>query len=335
MLIWFALIMSVATFAASPVAAQTAVKFSLDYKIAGPAAPFLIGIDKGYYKAAGLDVAIDPAANSLETINRLVSGGYDMGVADINALMAFREQHPTPPIKAVFMVYNRPPFAIIARKSRGIFKPTDLEGKDVGAPSSDPTFGQWDVFLKANAIDRSKVTVENVGAPVLEPMLAAGQVDAITGYSFVSYVDLKDRGVPADDLVLMLMADYGVSLYGNAIIVNPQFAAMHPEAVTMFLRAIVRGLRETVRDPSAAVESVLKRSEGTKKDVELERLRMALKDNILTPEVRANGYGFVDGARLEKSIEQMALAHEFKSKPLAADLFDASFLPGLADRKTN
>ena len=56
--------------------------------------------------------------------------------------------------------------------------------------------------------------------PVREPMLAAGQVDAITGYSFTSYVDLKDKGVPVDDIVVLLMADYGVELYGNAILVN-------------------------------------------------------------------------------------------------------------------
>jgi NitT/TauT family transport system substrate-binding protein len=327
--------LSAAALAVGPAGAQTAIKFSLDYKIEGQAAPFLIGIDKGYYKAAGLDVMIDPGVTSLETVNRVASGSYDMGFADVNALIGYREQHGATPVKAVFMVYNRPPFAIVARKSRGIFRPIDLEGKKLGAPAADTTFAQWNVFAKVNGIDPSKVAVENVGFPVREPMLAAGQVDAITGYSFVSYVDLKDHGVPADDLVLMLMADYGVDLYGGAIIVNPQFAAAHPEAVTAFLRALVRGLKETTRDPAAAVESVLKRSDGGRKDVELERLRMALKDNILTPEVKANGYGFVDAARLDKSIEQLALAHAFKSKLLAADIFDASFLPGLADRKTN
>ena len=333
--LWLVLILSTASLVVSPAAAQTAIKFSLDFKIEGPAAPFLVGIDKGYYKAAGLDVAIDPGVSSIETVSRVASGSYDMGIADINALIGFREQHPANPVKAVFMVYNRPPFAIIARKSRGIFKPIDLEGKKLGAPAADTTFAQWKVFAKSNGIDPAKVTVENVGFPVREPMLAAGQVDAITGFSFISYVDLKDHGVPTDDLVLMLMADYGVDLYGSAIIVSPQFAAMHPEAVTAFLRALARGLKETARDPAAAVESVLRRSDGGKKDVELERLRMALKDNILTPEVKANGYGFVDAVRLEKSIEQMALTHTFKSKPLAADIFDSSFLPGLADRKTN
>jgi NitT/TauT family transport system substrate-binding protein len=323
-----------ATAVNSPAGAEIAVKFSLDFKIEGPVAPFLIGIDKGYYHAAGLDVTFDPGISSADTIHRLASGNYDMIVADINALIRFRELHPEPPMKAVFMVYNRPPFAIIARKSRGISSPKDLEGKKLGAPAADTTFALWNLFAKANDINLSRVAIEDVGFPVREPMLAAGQVDAITGYSFVSYVDLKDHGVPADDLVLMLMADYGINLYGNAVIVSPQFAATHPDAVTGFLRALVRGLREAARDPTAAIESVLRRSDG-KKDVELERLRMAFKDNILTPEVKANGYGAADLARVEQSIDQAATLHESKPKLTAEDIFDTSFLPPPSERKAN
>ena len=138
--------------------------------------------------------------------------------------------------------------------------------------------------------------------------------------------------MPADDIVVLLMADYGVNLYGNVIVVNPKFAAEKPEAVRGFLRAFVKGLKDTVKDPAAAVDSVIKRVEGTKKEVELERLQMALRDNILTPEVKANGFGGVDPGRLEKSIEQIALTYNFKAKPKAADVFDQQFLPPAADR---
>ena len=81
---------------------------------------------------------------------------------------------------------------------------------------------------------------------------------------------------------------------------------------------------------------MLKRNDVARKGVELERLRMALAQNILTPEVKANGYGGVDGARLKKSIEQIALTYEFKNpRPKAGDAFDASFLPPAADRRAN
>ncbi len=314
--------------------AQTPVKFSLDWKFEGPAAPFLVAIDKGYFKAEGLDVTIDPAGGSLEPLNRVASGTYDIGIGDINSLIKFRDANPNVPLKAIFMFYNKPAFSIVGRKSRGVNAPKDLEGKKLGAPAPDGAYAQWKIFTQANGIDPSKVTIENVGFPVRGPMLAAGQVDAITGFSFSSYINLKDRGVPADDIVVMLMSDYGVNLYGNAVIVNPKFAAEKPEVVKKFLAALVKGLKETAKSPDTAVDSVIKRNDVAKKDVELERLKMALKDNILTPEVKANGYGAIDMDRLNKSIDQIAITYDFKNgKPKGEAIFDSSFLPPAAERK--
>ena len=212
-------------------AAETPIKFSLDFKFEGPAAPFLVPFDKGYYKAEGVNVNIDTATGSPQSIARVAGGVYDMGFADINALIKYRDANPTMPLKAVFMVYNRPPYAVIGRKSRGISTPKDLEGKTLGAPATDISFAQWPIFVKANGIDASKVKIENVGFPVREPMLAAGQVDAVTGFSFATFIDLKDKGVPVDDITVLLMANYGVDLYGSAIFVSPKFAAEHPDAV--------------------------------------------------------------------------------------------------------
>jgi NitT/TauT family transport system substrate-binding protein len=258
-----------------------------------------------------------------------------MGLADINTLIKYRDQRPSPPVKAVFMVYNKPPFAVVARRSRGITEPKQFEGKKLGTPPAGITFGEWPLFAKLNDIDASKVTIETIGIPVRAPMLAAGQIDAALGYSFRLYVDLKDRGVPVDDIVLMPMADYGLKLYGNTIIINPKFAAEKPEAVRVFLHAFLRGLKDIVRRPAEAVESVMRRDDTVKKEVELERLRMAIRDNIVTPEVRANGYGAVDLVRLAESIDQIGLVYTFKAKPKAEDIFDASFLPPAHERKVH
>jgi len=232
------------------------------------------------------------------------------------------------------MVYNKPAFSIVGRKSRGVSSPKDLEGKKLGAPPPDGAYAQWPIFVQANGIDASKVTIVSVGFPVREPMLASGEVDAITGFSFSSYINLKDRGVPANDITVLLMADYGVNLYGNTIMVNPKFAAEKPEAVKAFLRAFTKGLHETIKNPATAVESVLKRNDVAKKEVELERLQIALKDNIITPEVKKIGFGAVDADRFDKSIEQIGLTYQFKNaKPKGSEVFDASFLPADQERK--
>jgi NitT/TauT family transport system substrate-binding protein len=315
-------------------AAETNLRFTLDRKIEGPAAPFLLPLDKGYYKAAGLNVTVEPAGDTRDPVTRVASGDYDMGFADINAVIKLRDANPKDAVKAVFMVYNRPAYAVIGRKSRGINAPKDLEGHRLGAPVDGSAFAQWPIFVKANGIDAAKVKIDNIGPQVRDPMLAAGQVDAITGLSFSSFLDLKDKGVPVDDITLLLMADYGVTLYGDAIIVNSKFAAEHPQAVRGFLRAFLRGLKMTVAAPDSALKYALDRSNTPRKNLELERLKLVIRENILTPEVKANGYGGIDEARFSAAIDQLALAYKFRAgKPKPDEIFDASFLPPEAERK--
>ncbi len=316
--------------------AQTPVRFTLDWRWEGPAAPFAVALDKGYFKAEGLDVTIDPASGSREPISRVASGTYDMGFGDINSLIRFRDENPTADIKAVMILYDRPPFAIIGRKSRGITADlASLKGKKFGAPAADGAYAQWPIFKTVNKIDDAGMRFENVGFPVREPMLAQGEVDAVFGFAMSSFINLKSRGVPADDIVVLPMSDHGVELYGNAIIAAPKFAADKPEAVKGFLRALIKGVKDTVADPASAVDAVIKRNDVAKKDVELERLKMVLDQNIVTPWVKANGVGGIDPARFDKALDQIGLTFTYKNKPKADDVFTDRFLPVAAERKVN
>lgn len=328
-------LLSMALMSAQQVAAQTALKFSLDARVEGLSALFLYPLEKGYFHDEGLDVSIDDANGALDPITRVASGNYAMGFADINALIRYRDQHPDAPVKAIFMVYNRPPFAIVSRRVCGVMMPKQLEGKKLGAPPSGTTFMQWPLFAKINTIELSKVSIERISLPVRAPMLAAGQLDAALGYSFRVYIDLKERGVALNDIVLMPMVDYGLKLYGSAIIVNSKFATEKPEAARAFLDAFLKGLKEMIRNPAVAVAPVLKRDDGLNREVEVERLRMAIRNNIVTPEVRTNGFGAVDPVRLEESIEQIGLAYTYKNKPKASEIFDSSLLPPAAARRAN
>jgi NitT/TauT family transport system substrate-binding protein len=168
---------------------------------------------------------------------------------------------------------------------------------------------------------------------VREPMLAAGQVDAVNGFSYLTGLNLKDRGVPADDLTVLRYADYGCEAYGFALIVNPAFAAAKPEAVKGFLRAVIAGTRLTAKDPARAVDDVLSLMEGGSRELELARLGIVLRENILTDEVRRSGIGALDPARFARSVDQLAEEAKFRAKPAPADIFDDSFLPAAGARK--
>ena len=184
-----------AALTASPVCAQTDVKFALDWKFEGPSAPYFVAIDKGYYKAEGLNVTIDSGPGSVAGIARIAAGTYPLGFFDINSLVKFRDQNPDKKVQAVLMIYDKPAFAIGTTAKTGITKPKDLEGRVLGAPAADGAFAQWKAFVKENGIDESKVKIENVGFPVREPMLAEGKVDAITGFSFSMYYNLLQKGI--------------------------------------------------------------------------------------------------------------------------------------------
>jgi NitT/TauT family transport system substrate-binding protein len=306
---------------------DVAVRFALDWRFEGPAAPYFVAIDKGYYKAEGLNVSIDPGAGSVEGINRVASGSYEMGFADINSLVKYRDNPRNLPVKAVMMVYDTPAFSIVTLRKNGIAKPKDLEGKVLGAPAPDGAYAQWPIFVQANKIDASKVKIENIGFPVREPMLAQGKVDAITGFWFSSYMNLKANGVKDEDIVVLHMRDHGVDLYGNVIIANPDFMRFSPKAVAGFVRATIRGIQDTIKSPETAIDSLMKRNPIAKREVELERLKLSLAKNFVTPDVQKNGLGAVDMKRLERSIEQIGLTFQYTNKPKAMDVFTAQYLP--------
>jgi NitT/TauT family transport system substrate-binding protein len=320
--------------AAGPAVAQTAVKFALDWKFEGPSAPYFVALDKGYYKAEGLNVTVDTGPGSVAGIARVAAGTYPLGFFDINSLARFRDQNPDKDVKGVLMVYDVPPFSIVSLAKSGINTPKDLEGKILGAPAPDGAFAQWKAFVKENKIDDSKVKIENVGFPVREPMLADGKVDAITGFSFSSYFNLLSKGIAEKDIKVMLMSDYGIVLYGNAIMVNPEFAKANPKVVAGFVRATIKGIIDTIKDPEAAVKSVMKRAETADEKIELARLKMSLTDNFVSPWVKANGVGGIDDARMAKAIDQIAVTYDFKNgKPKVADIFTSQYLPPAAERK--
>jgi NitT/TauT family transport system substrate-binding protein len=307
--------------------ADTKIPFTLDWKFEGPSAPFFNAIDKGYFKDAGLNVEISPGKGSLDAIPKVATGSFPLGFADINSLIKFLDQNPGAPVTAIMMIYDKPPFAVIGRKSLGIKSPADLPGSVLGAPPPDGAWAQFPSFAKANDLDMNKIKVEPVGFPTREPMLAEGKVSSVTGYSFSSFLNLVRLGVPEDDITTILMADHGLKLYGNAIIVNTDFASSNAKVVKSFLGAVGKGWKDAVLNPSSAIDALVKRNPAADKNLEERRFNLALSGNVMTDYVLKNGMGNIDKARFEAAIAQLSETYKYKTKPDSKLYFTDMYLP--------
>lgn len=307
--------------------AETAVPFALDWKFEGPAAPYFVAIDNGHFAEAGLSVTIEAGAGSLNAIPKVATGAFPVGFADINSLIKFLDQNPGAPVTAVMMVYDKPPFAVIGRKSLGVEGPSDLEGKVLGAPPPDGAWAQFPIFAAENDLDMGAITVEPVGFPTREPMLAEGNVAAITGFSFSSYLNLVRLGIAEDDISTILMADHGVDLYGNAVIVNTDYAEANPEVIKGFLAAVGAGWKDAIAEPAKAIESLIERNPAADAALEQRRLQLAIDANVVTDYTTANGMGGIDADRFTSAIAQIGTTYEFQTAPDAALYFTDAYLP--------
>ena len=300
-------------------AQTTPIKFQLDWRFEGPAALFLVPVAKDYFKAAKLDVAVDAGNGSGGTVTRVASGSYDMGFADMAALMEFHANNPDAPNKpvAIMMVYNDTPASVMALKKSGIKTPADLNNKKVGAPVFDAGRRGFPIFAKANGIGPVQWT--SMDPPLRETMLVRGDIDAITGFTFTSLLNLEARGVKAADVVVLPYPDYGVKLYGNAIIASPKILKDNPEAVKAFLKAFAKGMKDVIAKPADAIQTV-KARDGII-NVELET----------RPNARTEGFGQVSGPRLSLMASQVSDAYGTKSRVNPDAVWNGSFLPTKAE----
>jgi NitT/TauT family transport system substrate-binding protein len=313
-------------------AEDTPIKFQLDWRFEGPAALFQVPATKGFFKDEKLNVTIDAGNGSGGTVTRVASGTYDMGFADLAALMEFHANNPTAPNKpvAVMMVYNNTPAAVLALKKSGIKTPADLSGKKLGAPVFDAGRKAWPIFAKANGI--SNVAWTAMDPPLRETMLVRGDIDAITGFSFTSLLNLEARGVKAEDVVVLPYPQYGVKLYGNAVIASEEFVKKNPEAIKAFLRAFTKGVKAVIADPAGSIETVKARDGIINSELELRRLKLALDATVLTPDAKAETFGDVKGPRLSLMASQVSDAFSTKERVKADAVWNGSFLPSAAER---
>lgn len=309
------------------------LRFQLDWRFDGQAAPFLLGKAKGYFAQEGLDVSFDSGAGSAAAVARLAGGNYEMGYGDTSSLIEYLANNSGARIQAVYMVLDATPAGAMFMKKSNITKPGDLAGKTFGAPVFDAGRKLWPLFARVNGLDPAGVKWQSMDPQLREPMMVRGQIDVATGFQPSSMLSAVAAGAREEDIGVFYYKDYGVKVYGNAILATGKFIESNPKAVAAFLRAFNKSLKETIANPEEAIKYVKEREPIVDSALELRRLKGYLASFVVTPNTRSGGLGAVSKLRLDTQVDDVARAFNLKTPPSADLIFNSQFLPARGERQ--
>jgi NitT/TauT family transport system substrate-binding protein len=318
----------------SAFAQETTIKFTLGWKTQGSDAAFFYAKDKGYFKEEGLNVVIDQGEGSGATVTRIMSGAWDAGFGDVNAIIQNSSTRPADAPVMVYMMWNQPPFSIVTKNTSGIKTIKDFEGHTLGGAQGTPTTRLLPVFIQKNGLAADKINVTNMAPNLQEPMLIKGDIDAALVFNITSYFNLVlNRQDPEKDYKWFSFGEFGLDLYSNGVMVSQKLLASNPKAVAGLVRAINKANIAVAKDQNAGMASVVAFDNLVDVPVEKRRLQYSFDKLMVSPEMKEIGVGDIKDDRMTRAIGMVVEGYDLKRTPTPKEVFSREFLPARGDRE--
>lgn len=318
----------------SAFAQETTIKFTLGWKTQGSDAAFFYAKDKGFFKEEGLNVVIDQGEGSGATVTRIMSGAWDAGFGDVNAIIQNASTRPQDAPVMVYMMWNQPPFSIVTKNTSGIKTIKDFEGHTLGGAQGTPTTRLLPVFIQKNGLASDKIKVTNMAPNLQEPMLIKGDIDAALVFNITSYFNLVlNRQDPEKDYKWFSFGEFGLDLYSNGVMVSQKLLASNPKAVAGLVRAINKANIAVAKDQNAGMASVVAFDNLVDVPVEKRRLQYSFDKLMVSPEMKEIGVGDIKDDRMTRAIGMVVEGYDLKRTPTPKEVFSREFLPARGDRE--
>ena len=268
-----------------PAVALDKVMLRLDWVFGSDHAPIFLARDKEYFKDEGIDVHILAGEGSTVTVKLVGNGTADFGYAAADqAMIAYSKGLP---VVATAVILQKNPVAVIFPTASGIKTLSDLYGKTLGVPTLSVAEKQWRYVEKFNKLDAAKIHEVSLGTGIAQ-MIEAKKVDAAIAFFFNDGLKPVVDGIP---MSWILLADVGLPIYSQSLVVNEEMIKINPELVRRFTRAFVKGWTYALAHQQEALETFLK--DNPTVDPKYSTLKFPEVMKLTqTPETEKNGIGY-------------------------------------------
>jgi NitT/TauT family transport system substrate-binding protein len=225
----------------------------------------------------------------------------------------------------VAVIYQKAPYAIFSlRSGANVTKPEQLENLEIASGAGSFTQKVIEAFMKSKGLKAETVKYTNIDPAARIGMLAAKKIPAIETFAMSMPGVVKAAG--AQDAQIFLLANHGLSLYSNGILVRDDYLKANPDKVKGFIKASLQGWRDTIANPKEAADIIVKHVKGLDGGVALQELAI-VNALVATPETKAAGLGTIDAKVMASSVDLIAGSIGAAGKVQARDLYDTSALP--------